>query len=245
MTTRSNIRRDITEAGKVRVIDKSSTTEIVPLPVRPLVSPEQAEQDWNLFLNIKKRLLDVDDYQRIGDTKFIRKSGFRKLSVVFNLSDQIVEQEKTVREDESFYWRVVTRVTAPNGRTSVGVGICDSKERNFAHLEHDVYSTAHTRSKNRATSDMVAGGVVSAEEMSNTAPPRMQKTKTTKKSKMIDIAAGKKALTEVELKKSWTWDKVFKTYYSEIQERQEQLGELWGFESAAVVFAREKGLVKK
>lgn len=241
MTTRSNIRRDITEEDKVRVIDKSSTTEIVPLPVRPLVSPEQAEQDWNLFLNIKKRLLDVDDYQRIGDTKFIRKSGFRKLSVVFNLSDQIVEQEKTVREDESFYWRVVTRVTAPNGRTSVGVGICDSKERNFAHIEHDVYSTAHTRSKNRATSDMVAGGVVSAEEMSN-APPERPKTK---KKAQTSIPTGKKALAEVILKKGQTWDKIFAEFAEEIQERQEQLGELWSFESAAVVFAREKGLVKK
>lgn len=236
--TTKPITRSITEADKIRVIDKSSTTEIVPLPVRPLVSPEQAAQAWKIFLDLKKKLLDKDDYQRIGDSKFIRKSGFRKLSVVFNLSDEIIEQEKTVRKDDSFYWRIVTKVTAPNRRTSVGVGICDSKERNFAHVEHDVYSTAHTRAKNRAISDMVAGGVVSAEEMSSTP---QEKTKKTQKVR----AQEKNALAKVKLKKGQTWDKIFAEFADEIQTRQEQLGELWTFESAAIVVAREKGLVKK
>lgn len=225
---------------------ENESTEIVPLePVQPLMSPEAAAQAWNVFLELKKRLLSSSDYQRIGDTKFIRKSGFRKLSVVFNLSDEIVEQEKVEREDRSFYWRIVTITTAPNGRTSTGVGICDSNERNFAHLEHDVYSTAHTRAKNRAISDMVAGGVVSAEEMSNATPPRTKKAPTKKAQAKTAVRMDKRALDEIELKKSWTWDKVFKTYNVEIQERQEQLGGLWSFESAAVVFAREKGLVVK
>ena len=237
------ITREVTEADKIRVIDKSSTTEIVPLPVQPLVSPDEAAKAWKLFLDLKSKLLDKDDYQRIGDSKFIRKSGFRKLSVVFNLSDKIIEQEKTTRKDDSFYWRIVTMVTAPNGRTSVGVGICDSNERKFAHVEHDVYSTAHTRAKNRATSDMVAGGVVSAEEMVIDSPSKTQETK--KKRVQTSTPEGKKALSEVTLKKSWTWDKIFEKYAVEIQERQEQLGELWSYESAAVVFAREKGLVKK
>ena len=228
-TTRP-IRRDITEADKVRV-----SAEIVTLPVQPLVSPDEAAKAWKLFLDLKSKLLDKEDYQRIGDKKFIRKSGFRKLSVVFNLSDRIIEQEKTVREDDSFYWRIVTMVTAPNGRTSVGVGICDSKERNFAHIEHDVYSTAHTRAKNRATSDMVAGGVVSAEEMSNT----------TEEKKTRKPRAQKNELSKVKLKKGQTWNKIFEEFAGEIQTRQEQLGELWSFESAAVVVAREKGLVKK
>jgi hypothetical protein len=224
---------------------ENESTEIVPLePVQPLMSPEAAARAWNVFLELKKRLLSSSDYQRIGDTKFIRKSGFRKLSVVFNLSDEITEQEKVEREDGSFYWRIVSKTTAPNGRTSVGVGICDSKERNFAHLEHDVYATAHTRAKNRAISDMVAGGVVSAEEMSSAAPPKTQKTKTSKKAQAkTAVRMDKGALNEIELKKSWTWDKIFKTYNVEM--RQEQLGGLWSFESAAVVFAREKGLVVK
>lgn len=133
--------------------------------VKPLVTPEQAADEWKLYQQLKKALLSSDDYQRIGKGKYIKKSGFRKIAVYFGLSDHIQEEEKVEREDDSFYWRIKVKVEAPNGRQSIGVGICDSRERNFAHKEHDVYATAHTRAKNRAISDMVAGGVVSAEEM--------------------------------------------------------------------------------
>jgi hypothetical protein len=45
------------------------------------------------------------------------------------------------------------------------VGACASNERRFAHLDHDVRATAHTRGKNRAIADLVGGGEVSAEEL--------------------------------------------------------------------------------
>lgn len=146
---------------------ESKSTEIVPAPVRPLVSPEQAAQDWQLFQELKKQLLNSDDYQPIAGKPFPKKSAFRKLAVYFGLSDRIIEQERKDREDGSFLWRIVVEAEAPNGRVSTGVGVCDSNERQFAHVEHDVYSTAHTRAKNRAISDMVAGGIVSAEELSD------------------------------------------------------------------------------
>lgn len=221
--------------------------ELVPVaPVQPLVSPEQAAQHWKLFLDLKKKLLDEHDYQMIADKRVICKSGFRKFSLVFNLTDRILESEKVEREDGSFYWRIVVEVEAPNGRTCSGVGICDSRERSFAHVEHDVYATCHTRAKNRGVSDMVAGGVVSAEEMT-AAPRTTTKAKSTSKKKATpkNTPEAKAALKEVTLKKGWSWDKVFKKFGPEIQTRQEQLGELWSFESAAVVFAREKDLVKE
>ena len=58
-------------------------------------------------------------------------------------------------------------------------------------------------------------------------------------------AQEKNALAKVKLKKGQTWDKIFAEFSEEIQTRQEQLGELWTFESAAIVVAREKGFVKK
>jgi len=134
-------------------------------PVMPLATPEEVEKAWATFEAMKARLLVDDDYQAIAGKRYIKRSGFRKIAVFFGLSDRILEQERTDRDDESFMWRVVTEVTAPNGRTSIGVGICDSNERKFAHVEHDVYATSHTRAKSRAISDMVAGGAVSAEEM--------------------------------------------------------------------------------
>jgi len=143
-----------------------STTEITAFkPVMPLATPEEVEKAWATFEAMKARLLVDDDYQAIAGKRYIKRSGFRKIAVFFGLSDKILEQERVDRDDDSFTWRIVVEATAPNGRTSIGVGVCDSRERKFAHLEHDVYATAHTRAKSRAISDMVAGGAVSAEEM--------------------------------------------------------------------------------
>jgi hypothetical protein len=131
----------------------------------PLATPEEARKGWAAFEALKAALLTEDDYQSIAGKAFIKRSGFRKIAVYFGLSDRILEAVRVDREDKSFTWRMVVEARAPNGRTSIGVGICDSAEKKFAHLEHDVYATAHTRSKSRAISDMVAGGVVSAEEI--------------------------------------------------------------------------------
>lgn len=137
---------------------------IIPAPVLPLVTPEEAAQQWQRFESLKAKLLVDDDYQTIAGKRFIKRSGFRKIAVYFGLSDRVVKEERHDREDGSFSWRIVVEAFAPNGRTCIGVGACDSRERKFAHTEHDVYATAHTRAKSRAISDMVAGGVVSAEE---------------------------------------------------------------------------------
>jgi hypothetical protein len=134
-------------------------------PVKPLVSPEKAAEEWAVFEALKAKLLTEEDYQTIASKRYIKRSGFRKIAVYFGLSDSIIDQQRVDREDESFSWRIVVEVEAPNGRISTGVGACDSRERRFAHVEHDVYAIAHTRAKSRAISDMVAGGAVSAEEM--------------------------------------------------------------------------------
>jgi hypothetical protein len=139
---------------------------ITPLePVKPLVSPEQASKGREEFEALKTSLLRLDDYQTIAGKAYIKKSGWRMLAVYFGISDRIIESERREREDGSFTWRIVAEARAPNGRTSVGVAICDSAERKFSHAEHNTYSTAHTRAKNRAISDLVAGGQVSAEEL--------------------------------------------------------------------------------
>ncbi len=150
--------------------DEHENTALALRPVRPVMSPQEAAEAWQLFEQLKARLLNNSDYQTIQRKQWITKSGFRKIAVAFNLSDRIVREERTDRADGSFMWRLVTEAIAPNGRTSTGVGICDSNERKFAHEEHDVYATAHTRAKNRAISDLVAGGAVSAEEVST--PPK-------------------------------------------------------------------------
>jgi hypothetical protein len=143
------------------------TRSIIPAPVLPLVTPEEAAKQWALFEALKAKLLGDEDYQAIAGKRYIKRSGFRKIGVYFGISDRIIKEERTDRDDGSFCWHIEVEATAPNGRSCVGVGACDSRERKFAHIEHDCYSTAHTRAKSRAISDLVAGGAVSAEEVSS------------------------------------------------------------------------------
>lgn len=149
--------------------------------VRPVVSTEQAVATWRAFQELKKRLLDGSDYQviYINERKggsfvrtkkpFVKKSGWRKLATAFNLSDEVVKEERKEYNvgtaNYYFVYEVSAKAIAPNGRYVIGLGSCASNERQFAHLDHDVRSTASTRAKNRAISDLIGGGEVSAEEV--------------------------------------------------------------------------------
>jgi len=148
------------------MIEEKEQKSIVLAPVMPLVTAEKAAEQWALFEALKSKLLSSEDYQSIAGKCYIKRSGFRKIAVYFGISDRILKEERADRADGSFTWHITAEAIAPNGRSCVGVGACDSRERKFAHTEHDVLSTAHTRAKSRAISDLVAGGVVSAEEMS-------------------------------------------------------------------------------
>lgn len=138
--------------------------------VKPIISIDDAVKARKDFELLCERLLDVKkDYQVISGKPFKKKSAWRKLAQVFNISDEIIATQRIDREDRSFLWEFTVKAIAPNGRYSTGVGSCDSKERGFAHPEHDVKATAHTRAKSRAISDLIGGGEVSAEELDHDA----------------------------------------------------------------------------
>lgn len=139
-------------------------SEIVEI-VKPIMKAKDALAEIKAFEELKSKLLAESDYQRISEKNFIKKSGWRKLALVFNISDQIIENSRKDRPDGSFVWFFRVKATAPNGRYTEAVGSCDSRERRFAHTEHDVYATAHTRTKSRAISDLIGAGEISAEEM--------------------------------------------------------------------------------
>lgn len=133
--------------------------------VRPLMTAAAAVKEYEAFEDLKSKLLTSLDYQVISGKPFIKKRGWRKLALVFNISDEIIDEKRVDREDGSFLWEFKVRAVAPNGRFTEAVASCDSRERKFAHTEHDVRATAHTRSKSRAISDLIGAGEVSAEEM--------------------------------------------------------------------------------
>jgi len=147
------------------IIPTPTPTEAVTPIVVPPLEPDEIKKHFDKIQLLKRKLIDPEtDVIKIGNKPYILKSGWRKLSFAFNLSDEILREEKEERGDEVIY-RIWTKVTAPNGRYVVAVGCASSKERKFAHEAHDPYALAATRSKNRAISDIIGLGEVSAEEM--------------------------------------------------------------------------------
>lgn len=140
--------------------------------VLPVTTPEEAKKTMELYQNTLDALVDDRDWQKVGTEKFLKKSGVRKLAVAFNLSEEIID----LKEERDTEGRIITafasvRITAPNGRTTVGTGTCSIYDKKtgrdgFTHAEHDVRATAITRATNRAILNMVGMGKVSAEEVS-------------------------------------------------------------------------------
>lgn len=67
----------------------------------------------------------------------------------------------------------VYRAIAPNGVFVDADGTCDCWEKGYASSIHNVRATASSRAKNRAISDLVGGGELSAEEMQGADPTAM------------------------------------------------------------------------
>lgn len=134
--------------------------------VRPAISAQDAIAAWKEFQNLKTAILDKTDIMVIQGNNYTKKAGWRKFATFYNLTDKITEETRIPTENGSFLWKFKVECTAPNGRTAEGVAMCSSTEKSGKRIEHDTYATAHTRAKNRAISDMIAAGEVSAEEMS-------------------------------------------------------------------------------
>ena len=149
--------------------------------VRPAVSVQEALASWNAFLELKTAILGPEDRQRIGDKTFTKKSGWRKIASFFNLTDEIISRVIEKENGITIYAEFTVRATAPNGRYAEGWACASANEKKFTKPDHDIPATAQTRAKNRAISDLVGGGEVSAEEMSGTASNPVERAKSAKK----------------------------------------------------------------
>lgn len=170
---------DIIDATAVAVApaDGGTLVPASPTMIRPVGSYEDILDAWHEFGRVKAALLTPDDYATIQDRTFIKRSGWRKIAAAFGISTTIVSEQKTLLTPEhdgvsGYVWNVVARAEAPNGRVADGDGACYSGERRFTKPWHDIRATAHTRSINRAISNLVGGAELSAEEMEDPEPPQ-------------------------------------------------------------------------
>ena len=136
--------------------------------VTPLVDPATAQAAIAQYEALKTAIVRPDDKQNINGREFLKKSFWRRVATCFGLSLALVSEERIVLDGKLAY-RVMYRASAPNGRWMDGDGMCMQGEKGQM-IEHNIRAIAHTRAKNRAISDLVGGGEVSAEEMPDEEP---------------------------------------------------------------------------
>lgn len=127
---------------------------------------EQALAEWEAYQTFTEKLLDESDYQLIRGKRFKKKSAWRKYSRAFNITteirDKVIIKDEKGRVQEAEF---IVRATLPNGRYVESWGSCSKLEGSKSHPNHDIPATAQTRATNRAISDLIGAGEVTAEEM--------------------------------------------------------------------------------
>lgn len=111
-------------------------------------------------------LIGPNDVQQESGRSFKKKSAWRKLARHFGISTSVATVERAYLGD-TFIATVTVRATAPWGQHSDAVGACATDEatgRRVITLA-DAIATAETRATNRAVSNLIAMGEVSAEEI--------------------------------------------------------------------------------
>ena len=175
----------------------------------PIADPKQAREAYQAYLELcqsvlvpyDKRIVDDDgvvrqesDYARIPQRKKVKgkwiteyvdapkKSAWRKLARFYGVSTELLDKQRIVDEDGVVTWHYSVRAWQ-GGVTTTGEAACSTNEKGKERTEHEVKGTAHTRAKNRAISDLIGFGQVSAEEMTPVAPRKLVDAETQVKSK--------------------------------------------------------------
>lgn len=178
------IAAEATRARSLAVIEKGT-----PLPAFRGAEMSEALTAYREL----QRALDhamPDQIMELDGKPFRKKGYWRAIAVAFNLRVECVTESEEVDgvfQDSrpNFGWHVVYRAMASNGRAATGDGSCfaveKAKRRGEADpwaalprqaTQHNVRSHAHTRAFNRAVSNLVGFGEVSAEEVDRDEPAR-------------------------------------------------------------------------
>ena len=146
---------------------------IVPFKADLPALPPKEEVDayLDMYNYVKKKIVDDSDFNNIQGKKFMKKSGWRKFIKAFNLSIELIEKNVFNLDDDT-HAEVRVRASLPSGQAVEGYAIKSKSEyyseryKNYGNYNlHNLISTAYTRAVNRAISDLVGFGEVSAEEV--------------------------------------------------------------------------------
>lgn len=161
----------------------------------PAVSPDEAVKAWQAYQALKRKIADEDDIQLMQGREFYKKSYWRKLATFFNLSVDVIE-EREEKLDGNIIYYFTCKATAPNGRFAIGSGSCDLLEKGRRNTIHNTRGTAETRAFNRAVSNLVGGGEVSAEEMADIEPQELPAKQSSSPGRSSGTKHGRQASAE-------------------------------------------------
>lgn len=143
----------------------SSKSDMIVLPA---MNGKQAIAAWAQYNELKQAIKTKDDVQVIAGREYLKKSYWAKVARFFNLSVEVVEEKQEqlhLNGRDVLVYHFKSRATAPIGAFAEGVGSCDTTEKGMEKSIHNTRSIAQTRSFNRAVSNLVGGGEVSADEI--------------------------------------------------------------------------------
>lgn len=141
------------------------TGEVVQNQVLSPVNLDLVVESFKAYQSACEKLLTPLDYQVIQGKQFKKKSAWRKLATAYCISTEIKDERREELSTGGFVYHFTVRAIANNGRYAEGVGSCSSDEKGLAKTEHNTRSIAETRSTNRAISNLIGAGEVSAEEV--------------------------------------------------------------------------------
>jgi hypothetical protein len=183
-------RKKVDEIEIVEEQSEETSLQVVEKPdaLMPIHSGADMVHAFDAYLDLQKQLDKrmPEAIQMIKGNAFRKKQYWRALSRAFGLSVEVRSEERIVTEDGDWGYTVVYRAEAPNGKFTDGDGCCMASEKfGGGDTVHNVRSHANTRAFNRAVSNLVGFGEVSADEMPIVSTPAVAKPKPKPKSKQI------------------------------------------------------------
>ena len=127
---------------------------------------EQAKREEETYQLLCQQYLTLEDYETIQGKEFKKKSAWRKLGRAQKVSIEIIEEREQQYPDGTFAYHFRARAHSSLwGNYSDGSGSCASDEKGVDKTIHNTRATAETRAINRAISNLIGAGEVSAEEI--------------------------------------------------------------------------------
>lgn len=155
--------------------------------IHPLATPTEAKaaiEEWEALKAAivsetdirrekrKQKNKETGQYEDV-ETAYLKKSAWRKMGVFFGLQVEVIPQTEKIEVIGTVKLASVSyKATAKNGVSCDGDGHCGSDEPGkMGWTLSNLAATAHTRAYSRAVSNLVGGGQVSAEEVSDEGVP--------------------------------------------------------------------------